>query len=106
MKKNKIGIINREDEFGNTGSMKEKGMEVQQLYDTLESKLKSHDWFYEYSDDSRYYNSGSQEFIEIWQVVEKLQAIGENEFDQAIAMYKEHKPVVNTPHEKVIGKNY
>ena len=86
--------------------IKEKGMKVQQLYDTLESKLKSHDWFYEYSDDNRYYNSGLQEFTEIWQVIEKLQAIGENEFDQAIAMYKEHKPVINTPHERVIGKNY
>ena len=86
--------------------MKEKGMEVQQLFDTLESKLKSHDWFFEYSDDHRYYTSGLREFTQIWNIIEKLQAVGENEFDQAIAMYKEHKPVVKTPHEVVIGKNY
>jgi len=76
------------------------------LIEELESKLKSHDWFYEYSDDSRYYNSGLKEFTDIWNVVEQLQAIGEYEFDQAIALYKEYKPVVKTPHETVIGQNY
>ena len=79
--------------------IKEEGMEVQQLLETLESQLKHHDWFYEYSDDARYYNSGLREFTQIWQTIEKLQEIGENEFDQAIAMYKEHKPVVTTPNE-------
>ena len=69
------------------------------LLDILESQLKSHDWFYEYSDDNRYYNSGLCEFTQIWQTIEKLQEIGENEFDRAIAMYKEHKPVVTTPNE-------
>ena len=74
------------------------------LIEELESKLKSHDWFYEYSDDSRYYNSGLQEFTDIWNVIEQLQAIGENEFDQAIALYKKYKPVRTTPHESVITK--
>ena len=86
--------------------IKEKGMEVQQLLDNLESKLKSHDWFYEYSDDNRYYNAGLKEFTDIWNVIEQLQAIGENEFDQAIALYKQYKPVVKAPHETVIGQNY
>ena len=104
MTKKWISIINCENKFGNMSKIKEKGMEVQQLYDTLESQLKSHDWFYEYSDDNRYYNAGLQEFTEIWQVIEKLQAIGENEFDQAIDMYKKAKPVINTPHERVITK--
>ena len=72
------------------------------LIEELESKLKSHDWFYEYSDDNRYYNSGLLEFTDIWNVVEQLQAIGENEFDQAIALYKQYKPVRTTPHERVI----
>ena len=76
------------------------------LIEELESKLKSHDWFYEYSDDNRYYNSGLQEFTDIWNVIEQLQAIGENEFDQAIALYKQYKPVVKTPHEVEIGRNY
>jgi len=76
------------------------------LIEDLESKLKSHDWFYEYSDDSRYYNSGLKEFTDIWNVIEQLQAVGENEFDQAIALYKQYKPVVKAPHETVIGQNY
>jgi len=79
--------------------MKKNKTSTTKLLDTLESQLKSHDWFYEYSDDSRYYNSGLREFTQIWQTVEQLQAIGENEFDLAIAMYKKHKPVVTTPNE-------
>ena len=74
-----------------------KKSKTDKLIETLKSQLKHHDWFYEYSDDSRYYNSGLREFQQIWQTIEKLQAIGENEFDRAIAMYKEHKPVVSTP---------
>ena len=46
------------------------------LLDTLESQLKHHDWFYEYSDDSRYYNSGLREFTQIWQTIEQLQEVG------------------------------
>ena len=84
--------------------MKEKQTNTTKLFEILESQLKSHDWFYEYSDDHRYYNSGLREFTQIWQTIEKLQEIGENEFDRAIAMYKEHKPVVSTPHEVVITK--
>ena len=76
------------------------------LLDTLESQLKHHDWFYEYSDDNRYYNSGLREFTQIWQTIEQLQELGENEFDQAIALYKQYKPVVKTPHEVVVGRNY
>ena len=74
------------------------------LLETLESQLKHHDWFYEYSDDSRYYNSGLREFTHIWQTIEQLQDIGENEFDQAIALYKQYKPIVITPHEHVVTK--
>ena len=79
--------------------MKENKTNTTKLFEILESQLKSHDWFYEYSDDNRYYNSGLREFTQIWQTIEQLQAIGENEFDRAIAMYKEHKPVVTTPNE-------
>ena len=79
--------------------MKKNRTSTTKLLDILESQLKSHDWFYEYSDDSRYYNSGLREFTQIWQTIEQLQAISENAFDQAIAMYKEHKPVVTTPNE-------
>jgi hypothetical protein len=99
MSENKINTINCEDTFG---SVKETGMKLQQLLDTLESQLKSHDWFYEYSDDARYYKSGQREFMQIWSVIEDIQAMGENQFDLAIAMYKKYKPVVNTASERVI----
>jgi len=86
--------------------MSENKINTTRLLDTLESQLKHHDWFFEYSDDSRYYNSGLREFQQIWQTIEQLQEIGENEFDQAIDMYKKYKPVVKSPHEQIIGKNY
>ena len=81
-----------------------KKCETTRLLDTLESQLKHHDWFYEYSDDSRYYNSGLREFQQIWQTIEQLQNLGENEFDQAITLYKQYKPIVSTPHEQVVTK--
>ena len=84
--------------------MSENKTNTTRLLDTLESQLKHHDWFYEYSDDSRYYNSGLREFTQIWQTIEQLQEIGENEFDLAIALYKQYKPVVSTPHEQVVTK--
>ena len=84
--------------------MKENKTSTTKLLDILESQLKSHDWFYEYSDDHRYYNSGLREFTQIWQTIEQLQEIGENEFDQAIALYKQYKPIVSTPHEQVVTK--
>ena len=84
--------------------MSESKINTTRLLDTLESQLKHHDWFYEYSDDTGYYNTGLREFQQIWQTIEKLQEIGENEFDQAIALYKQYKPVVSTPHEQVVTK--
>tara|TARA_R110000824_G_scaffold4001_2_gene19089 strand:- start:285 stop:548 length:264 start_codon:yes stop_codon:yes gene_type:complete len=84
--------------------IKEKGMEVQQLFDTLESQLGSHDWFYNYSDDSRYYKTGQREHMQIWNTIESLSLKGENEFDRAIDMYRKAKPVVSAPHETRITK--
>ena len=83
---------------------KNKTNTTDKLLETLKSQLRHHDWFYEYSDDSRYYNSGLREFQQIWQTIEQLQNIGENEFDQAIALYKQYKPIVSTPHEQVVTK--
>jgi hypothetical protein len=86
------------------GSMKEKGMEVQQLFDTLESQLESHDWFYSYSDDSRYYKTGQREHAQIWNTIESLSSKGENEFDRANDMYRKAKPIVLSTHETRITK--
>ena len=77
------------------------------LLETLEKQLKSHDWFYEYSDDHRYYNSGLKERDEIWRTIEEIQEIAPSYvFDQAIDMYKKYKPVVKYQHEREIGRNY
>ena len=76
---------------------KNKTNTTDKLLETLKSQLRHHDWFYEYSDDSRYYNSGLREFTQIWQTIEQLQEIGENEFDLAIALYKQYKPAVSNP---------
>ena len=87
-------------------NMNKNKINTTKLIEELESKLKSHDWFYEYSDDNRYYKAGQKEFLDIWNVIEQLQAIGEDEFNQAITLYLRHKPIVKTPHEKVVGQNY
>ena len=76
---------------------KNKTNTTNKLLETLKSQLKHHDWFYEYSDDSRYYNSGLREFNQIWRTIEQLQEIGEYEFDLAIALYKQYKPAVSNP---------
>ena len=70
--------------------MNENKINTTRLLDTLESQLEHHDWFYEYSHDSRYYNSGLREFTQVWQTIEQLHEICENEFDRAIALYKQY----------------
>ena len=58
----------------------------------LENRLKTHDWFYEYSDDMRYWRIGSRERQEIWSIIEEFKKIGENEFDLAMDIYRKYKP--------------
>ena len=72
----------------------------------LKKQLEQHDWFYEYSDDNRYYKAGQKEFLDIWKTIEEMKEFGENEFDIAIDMFKAHKPVINHAHEVEIGRNY
>ncbi|MCS5551602.1 MAG: hypothetical protein NZ811_08820 [Gammaproteobacteria bacterium] len=67
------------------------------LLSTLEVQLKLHDWFFEYSDDQRYWEAGHKEREEIWETIEKLKLKGENELDQAMKLYKEFKPVIPSP---------
>ena len=103
MKEKPTSIINCDDEFGNV-KQNVRTMKEKELTAKLKKQLESHDWFYEYSDDSRYYNSGLLEFQEIWKTIEQLQEIGENEFDVAIAMYKAYRPAVKHPHEVRVTK--
>ena len=44
--------------------------------DTLEIKLKEHDWTFQYSDDHGYWTAGNQQQKEIKRQVEKLQQMG------------------------------
>lgn len=60
------------------------------LLQTLESQLESHDWLYGYSDDHRYYKSGSREHQQIRSTMKKLSEVGyEVESEQMYAKYYE-----------------
>lgn len=56
----------------------------------LESKLKSHDWFYAYSDDQSYWRKGSEESKEITRLMELARIAGDGA--AAAALYNEHNP--------------
>jgi len=100
MKDKQINTINCNDEFGSVQHKKnKKTMTVSELREKLREQLESHDWFYEYSDDSKYYEAGQEEFLDIWKTIEQMKEFGENEFDLAIEMFKLHKPIVETPNE-------
>jgi hypothetical protein len=91
MKDKQTNTINRKSK---------KTMTVSELRGKLKEQLESHDWFYEFSDDNRYYEAGQQEFLDIWKTIEDMKEFGENEFDLAIEMFKLHKPIVETPIER------
>ena len=71
---------------------------MNKLFKLLESQLESHDWFYGYSDDHRYYKSGSREHRQIWDTIKKLSSEGYKvEAEQMYAKYYEQnhkKPYV------------
>ena len=56
----------------------------------LEEMLKSHDWYYSYSDDQRYYKRGMVERERIEAEIERLSAKGFRA--EACALYNELKP--------------
>lgn len=63
---------------------------MNKLFKLLESQLESHDWFYGYSDDHRYYKSGSREHRQIWETIDKLSSEGYKvEAEQMYAKYYE-----------------
>jgi len=64
----------------------------------LEEQLKSHDWFYEYSDDHRYWAAGLKEKIEIADTMKLMKQAGYS--DLAKTMLNKYKPKVeNNPHD-------
>ena len=58
----------------------------------LEEQLKSHDWFYEYSDDHRYWSAGLKEKLEIADTMKLMKEAGYG--DLAETMLNKHKPKV------------
>lgn len=58
-------------------------MEQQQLKDQLIAKLKSHDWFHDFSDDIRVWRRGQ----ESWQEIQRLANLVPNA-DKLIAQYR------------------
>jgi hypothetical protein len=59
----------------------------------LEQKLKSHDWYSEYSDDYRAWKKGWDDALEIRAMINRLGNIGLR--DEAEAMYKKYQPKVH-----------
>lgn len=56
----------------------------------FESLLKKHDWYYNYSDDHRYYTKGVAERNEIEAALAELTSLGFRE--EACRLYNELKP--------------
>ena len=50
--------------------------QVSSMMDTLEAKLKAHDWYYMMSDDHRVYQNGSYEQQEIRSIMKDLEGLG------------------------------
>ena len=53
----------------------------QMTLETFETMLRGHDWYFNYSDDSRWYNRGLQQRREIDAAIENLRAQG---FEQEV----------------------
>jgi hypothetical protein len=58
----------------------------------LEQKLKSHDWYSEYSDDYRAWKAGWDSALQIRMMINQLGNIGLR--DEAEALYKQYRPKV------------
>ena len=70
--------------------MNEDNNESSALMSDLESKLKSHDWWYMMSDDGRAYSKGSAEQAEIKKLMKSLEAMGQG--DEAKSLYNKYAP--------------
>ena len=58
--------------------------------ETFKSMLETHDWFYTYSDDHRYYTKGRDEAHKIRIMMERLEAAGQG--DQAKELFEKYRP--------------
>jgi hypothetical protein len=53
----------------------------------LETLLKQHDWFYQYSDDMNYWRAGNDHHRKI---IDKMEELGKTE--EVLALYREYHP--------------
>tara|TARA_R110000803_G_scaffold130310_1_gene197645 strand:- start:117 stop:362 length:246 start_codon:yes stop_codon:yes gene_type:complete len=72
--------------------IEEQGLETQQLLDELEVNLKTHDWWYDYSDDRRYWKSGRKEREVIISIMNSLKDIGKDEEEQSKDLWHKYMP--------------
>ena len=64
--------------------------EEETMLEDLKEMLNTHDWYYTYSDDHRYYTRGKVEMERINAEIERLTAEGFR--SEACALYNEMKP--------------
>jgi hypothetical protein len=55
----------------------------------LEELLQTHDWYYNMSDDHRYYLQGRRQYNEIWKLMDELKTNGY--FTEAENLYDKYK---------------
>jgi len=77
-------------ELVRTSLVKEDNNESSALFNDLEQKLKSHDWYYMMSDDNRAYSNGSAQQSEIRKLIKSLEAMGMG--DEAKNLYNKYAP--------------
>jgi len=70
--------------------MQEDNNESSSLFNDLEQKLKSHDWFYMMSDDNRAYTNGSAQQSEIRKIIKDLESMGKGQ--EAKDLYNKYAP--------------
>ena len=92
MAKKAISEMNKQKlkELVRTSLVKEANNESSALFNDLEQKLKSHDWYYMMSDDNRAYSNGSAQQSEIRKLVKSLEAMGMG--DEAKNLYNKYAP--------------
>jgi hypothetical protein len=92
MAKKAVSEMNKQKlkELVKSSLMKEDNNESSALFNDLEQKLKSHDWYYYMSDDNRAYSKGSAQQSEIRKIIKDLESMGQGQ--EAKDLYNKYAP--------------
>jgi hypothetical protein len=92
MAKKAVSEMNKQKlkELVKSSLMKEDNNESSALFNDLEQKLKSHDWYYYMSDDNRAYSKGSTQQSEIRKIIKDLESMGQGQ--EAKDLYNKYAP--------------